>query len=385
MYRVKLAIVRNAMAPYVHPLFEMLSHHLDLIVYYYSGESSGIKWDLWPRNYDYRYKTLPGISLKTSIGDQNLNLSIITELILNKPHVLILEDYTSPTTWFALAIAKLLKIPLIYWTEGVKEHKSVLGAITRPLRILFVKKSNAVVVPGRLSKNHVISLGANAEKVFIAPNAIDNELFIKLSRRYQLRKEELKGQLELKGKVVILYVGRLVEEKGVRSLLEAYGKLKSEINGITLVIVGYGKLYNALQKLCRTKKIDDVIFTGAVVDYKQVIRYYSMADVFVLPTLGDVWGFVINEAMACGLPIISTKACQAAMEMVQPNRNGLIVNEAEEEELYEALRNLVSSDELWSMGKKSLEIVRTNFDPNLMKEGFINAISYVLSNYCNPL
>jgi glycosyltransferase involved in cell wall biosynthesis len=89
--------------------------------------------------------------------------------------------------------------------------------------------------------------------------------------------------------------------------------------------------------------------------------------------------------MACGLPIISTKACQAAMEMVQPNRNGLIVNEAEEEELYEALRNLVSSDELWSMGKKSLEIVRTNFDPNLMKEGFINAISYVLSNYCNPL
>jgi glycosyltransferase involved in cell wall biosynthesis len=386
MNRIKLAIVRNAMAPYVHPLFEMLSHDLDLMVYYYSGESSRRKWDLWPRNYNYRYKILPGIPLKTSLGIlkeievQNLNLSIIKELVLSKPHVLILEDYTSPTTWFALAIAKLLKIPLIYWTEGVKEPKSVLGVITRPLRILFVKKSNAVIVPGRLSKGHVISLGANAEKVFIAPNAIDNELFIKLSGKYQLRKEELKSQLELKGKFVILYVGRLAEEKGVRSLLEAYGKLKSEISGIALVIVGYGELRDALQKLCQTKKIGDVIFTGAVVDYKQVIRYYSMANVFVLPTLEDVWGFVINEAMTCGLPIISTKACQAAVEMVQPNRNGLIINPVGEE-LYEALRLLVSSDELWSMGQKSLEIVKTNFDPNVMKEGFINAITYALSQF----
>jgi len=330
-------------------------------------------WDLWPRNYDYKHKILPRIP----VGELSINPSIVRELALNRPHMLVLGGYVDVTMWLAFAMSKFLKIAVIYWTEGIKEPKSILGMITRPLRMLFVKKASAVVVPGKLSRSYVISLGADVEKVFIAPNTIDNELFIEVSRKYQSDKEELKDQLGSKDKVVILYVGRLVKKKGGAFLLEAYRKLKSEINGIALVIVGYGKLYNILLKLCQEKKINDVIFTGDIVDYKQLIRYYSAADVCVLPTLGDVWGFVINEAMACGLPVVATRASQAAQEMIHPGKNGYIVKEADSEELYNVLKKLVYNSRFRKkMGEKSREIVVHEFDVLHMVEGFVSVIEY---------
>jgi glycosyltransferase involved in cell wall biosynthesis len=106
---------------------------------------------------------------------------------------------------------------------------------------------------------------------------------------------------------------------------------------------------------------------------------YSVADIFVLPTLEDVWGFVINEAMACGLPVISTENSQAAIEMIRSGENGFVVSKLDEEELYSAMKKLLNSGKLQSMGKKSIEIVTTEFDPSLMKQRFIEAIDNAIS------
>jgi glycosyltransferase involved in cell wall biosynthesis len=112
----------------------------------------------------------------------------------------------------------------------------------------------------------------------------------------------------------------------------------------------------------------------------QLIRLYSAADIFVLPTLEDVWGFVINEAMACGLPVVSTNAAQSAIEMITPGQNGYVVNKADEMALYGAIRKLIDSREkTQSMGQKSLEIIESRFDPALMKQGFVEAIKHATS------
>ena|SRR4030067_3869850 len=121
MYRLRLAIVHNTIAPYRHPLFEKLSRDWDLMVYYCSTKNARREWDLWPRSYCYKHKLLPRIPIRISIEDESLNPSIVKELILNKPSALVLSDYTSPTVWLAFAVAKFLRIPLIYWTEGLLE------------------------------------------------------------------------------------------------------------------------------------------------------------------------------------------------------------------------------------------------------------------------
>jgi glycosyltransferase involved in cell wall biosynthesis len=375
MNNVKVILIHNTIAPYRHPLFEGLSKSVDLMVYYCSVKYSSREWDLWPRKYDYKYKVLPRIFIKTPIGEFSLNPSILKEIIKIKPNVIIIGGYTDPTTWLAFAIAKLLKIPIVYWTEGIKEPRSNLGMITRPLRMFFVKKSNAIIVPGKLSKRYVINLGADVEKVFIAPNAIDNDLFIKPSQQYLSSKNELKRQFGLGGKVVILYTGRLTNKKGIDFLLEAYKKLKNEICNITLLLVGYGELYERLKK----EESNDIMITGAVVNFKQLIEYYSVADIFVFPTLEDLWGFVINEAMACGLPVISTYASQAATEMIRHGENGYIVKPADANQLYEVLKFLVNSQELRiKLGEKAKETVVPEFSVSAMVEGFLSAIKYCI-------
>jgi glycosyltransferase involved in cell wall biosynthesis len=190
--KVKVAVIHNTIAPYRHPLFEELAKRVELTVYYCAAKHAPRAWDLWPRNYNYEYKVLPRIPIKILSEEASLNFSIIKEILRNRPDVMIVGGYVDPTMWLALFTAKLLKIPVIYWTEGMKEPQTLLGALTRPIRILFVKKADAIIVPGKLSKQYVISLGANSDKVFIAPNSIDNNLFISLSQRFLPLKEKIK-------------------------------------------------------------------------------------------------------------------------------------------------------------------------------------------------
>jgi len=377
MKNVKVILIHNTIAPYRHPLFEELSKKVDLMVYYCSVKHSFRKWDLWPRNYDYKYKVLSRVFVKTTIGELSLNPSILKEVIRNKPDVMVISGYTDLTTWFAFAVAKLLKIPIIYWTEGIREPRSILGVITRPLRIFFVERSNAIIVPGKLSKRYVINLGANVEKVFIAPNAIDNDLFIEVSQRYLPLKEKLRDQIRLKGKIIILSVAQLIKRKGIEYLLHAYAKLEHEYDNLTLIVIGSGPLEYRLKDLSKFLGLRNVRFIPSGMKLDKLIKFYCLADIFVLPTLEDVWGFVINEAMACGLPVISTYASQAAIEMIRSGKNGYIIKASDSDQLYEALKSLIQNPILRrEMSEKSRETVVQEASVSTMAEGFISAIKY---------
>jgi glycosyltransferase involved in cell wall biosynthesis len=244
------------------------------------------------------------------------------------PDIVIVGGYVNPTMWLAFFTAKLLKIPIIYWTEGMKEPQTLLGALTRPIRILYVKNSDAIIVPGKLSKRYVISLGANPDKVYIAPNSIDNDLFIRLSQRFVPLKKKIKEELNLSNKIVILTVAQLIKRKGLEFLIQAYAMIEREYKETALVIVGSGPLRQHLEELSKSLGVKNIKFISSGLKLEELVKLYCVADVFVLPTLEDIWGFVINEAMACGLPVISTTASQAAREMIHPGKNGYIVKPA---------------------------------------------------------
>jgi glycosyltransferase involved in cell wall biosynthesis len=308
-----------------------------------------------------------------------LNPTVIFEIAKRNPDVIIVDGYVDITMQLAYALGKVMKIPIIFWTEGIREPRSFLGLVSRPIRMFFIKGADAIIVPGRLSKNYVVSMGADKFRVFIAPNCIDNDFFIGHSSKYKKNKERLKKKLGINKQKVILYVGQIIERKGVDYLIRAYARLKQEHDELALILVGSGPLKDRLKCVCDRTVISDVYFVESGLKLVDLIKYYSIANVFVLPTVFDVWGFVINEAMACGLPVISTKNAQAAIEMIRQGENGFVINKANEEELYSAMKKLLSLEELEPMERKSLEIVTTRFDPSLMKERFIEAISYVLS------
>jgi len=378
MKKYKVALIHNIISPYRVPLFEGLSKHpsVELSVYFCAKTHKHRKWDILESD-RYRYEVLSGKTLEFAGITYHINPSIILRIIKERCDVVIIAGCTDFTTQVAFIVSKLLRIPVILWSEGIESAQSLLGKVINPLIRCIVRNVDAVVVPGTMSRDFYIKLGAVPEKIFIAPNIVDNEMFIQRSSEIKKEKERFKRDLNIENMKIILFVGQLIERKGVKYLIKAYKRVKDEHGDCCLVIIGDGILKNQLEEICIKEHIKDVHFTGWLSEGRK-IKYYSIADLFVLPTLKDVWGLVINEAMCCGLPVISTKAAGCAVDMIIPGENGFIVNAANVEQLYLAMKNIIVDDELTSeMGARSLEIIKSRFNLDKMVDGFVSAIEYV--------
>lgn len=148
----------------------------------------------------------------------------------------------------------------------------------------------------------------------------------------ELIKQYSKEKIGIHEKKMILSVGQFVYRKGFDILIRACKSLSPDVG---VYIVG-GKAILEYTELLNKLGIDNIYF----IEFKtkiELIEYYRVADVFVLPTREDIWGLVINEAMAFGLPIVTTDKCGAGIEMVKNNRNGYIINSDAVEELVAAI------------------------------------------------
>lgn len=159
-----------------------------------------------------------------------------------------------------------------------------------------------------------------------------------ITRREQLRRIARK-QLGMEDGQILISVGQIIPRKGHDLLLRAAAGLTCQ-----LYIIG-GEPTAELQALMDELGMDKVHFIPFV-DKMTLQRYYRAADGLVLATRFDIWGLVINEAMAQGLPVITTYQCVAGVELVEDGRNGFLVDAENVAELALKMRTLLSSPEL---------------------------------------
>lgn len=153
---------------------------------------------------------------------------------------------------------------------------------------------------------------------------------------------EARRVLGLSG-VVLIYVGRLWDGKGVGHLLDAYAQLRRDGADVSLLLVGNGPDEDRYR--ARARELPGVVFTG----WQQRDRmpwYYSLADVKVFPTLGDPNGLVVTEALAAGIPVVSSDAAGNIHRRLPPGGPGLVVPAGDVPALTGALRTLVGDDDL---------------------------------------
>jgi len=165
----------------------------------------------------------------------------------------------------------------------------------------------------------------------------------------------------------------LVEAKGVFELLDAYAKLEERARSdIGLVYVGDGNARSELEARA-SKLAPGTVRFGGFVQKEQLSLYYALADVLVFPTHSDTWGFVVNEAMACGLPVITTDVAGCASDLVKDGWNGLVVSVGNTTQLTDAMRYFILKNDLRSvMGERSLEQIAA-FSPEAGAGGIARA------------
>jgi glycosyltransferase involved in cell wall biosynthesis len=153
-------------------------------------------------------------------------------------------------------------------------------------------------------------------------------------------------------------VGRLWTGKGLSDLLDAFGRLQRETGGeVSLLLIGDGVDEQLLRSRVEAERIRNVVFAGFQHD-DVLPRLYAASDAFVFPTLGDPFGMVVLEAMACGLPVIATTAAGEIADRVVDGVNGFVVSPADPHALHDRLALLARDRELRQrMGRASIEKV----------------------------
>jgi len=272
------------------------------------------------------------------------------------------------------------KINFFIWTERWRYKQipikdKISNWLHKPL-FKFVKK---VFVPGMKSKEWALAQGASNSQIILVPNA--SEIKFNLKDKEKIKKKIIKEH-ELKNKKIILYLGRLIKRKGINYLIEAFSKIKNK--NVILIIVGGDDFYRLGEKSIKFKLKDQVkklglknkiIFTGEI-KHSKTAAYYSLADLFVYPSItyhqGEPWGLALNEAMQFGLPIISTDAVGAAYNLIKEGENGFIVEEKNSEKLKIAFEKILKNEKLQKkMGEKSREIIKKEYNYERMICKFI--------------
>ena len=193
-------------------------------------------------------------------------------------------------------------------------------AYLRLERNLFTdQRLQAIIANSRRGKEEIIELyGVDPAKIHVVYNGIDAAAF-PLEQRERLR-QELAQRYGLKDELRILYVGSGFGRKGVPALIEAAGRLKIPFR---LFVVGKGRT-GALERRCERLGLSGrVVFTGPVRD---VEKYYLGCDLFVFPTLYDPFSNATLEAMACGLPVV-TSGFNGVSEIIEEGKSGLVLRD----------------------------------------------------------
>jgi glycosyltransferase involved in cell wall biosynthesis len=186
--------------------------------------------------------------------------------------------------------------------------------------------ADTIIVNSDFSKNALMTVGVDSSKIRVVPLAVDTKRFYPFKRQ---RKND---------KVNILFLGQVCLRKGIHYTLEAMRLVRS--NNITLTISGSIDLKLNREKLQSYSDLYN--YTGYIAGDK-VVNNYRMADIFIFPTISDGFGLTQLEAMACGLPVITTPNCAA---LVRDGIDGFIVPIRDAQALAEKMDILAHDPEL---------------------------------------
>jgi len=307
-------------------------------------------------------------------------LYLFLALIKNR-YTTIITSCISPQTIISLLASKIAGNRYILWIEDwfVPKPKS-LRTVVRFFLLQFIaryllKKAAAVVVEGSPQRRWVRNLGVPNQKVFQANiSSLDFSNFKSI---------DLSQKLNIGNSFVVLYVGRIIEQKGLDVLIKAFSKIEKQWSEVYLLVCGDGDFRAYCESIVKNTQTRHVIFAGWQ-EKNIAASFYKTADVFVLPSRivpgeenAEGWGLVINEAMSMGKPVITTDAVGASEDLVRNGVNGYIVKNGNVEELYLALRKIVEDPILLeTMGKNSRKIFEEFNDYRKMFLGFKKAVEY---------
>ena len=346
----RVLFITNYASPYRVCFYDELAKYMDVTVLFSDRiEDKKHRSADWFISGEGRFKAVQLKKRVASMGGRDLCLDV-TAWLKQPWDAIVVCGYAYPTVVLAMAYMRLHRIPFYMEVDGglIRETSGPRLWFKR----LLVSQASAWISSGDYTTRYLVHYGAKESATHLYPFTSLWEREIHTAVPTAEEKQQLREKLGMGEKKIVLYVGRFDPKKGMDDLLQVSPELDSETG---VYFVG-GEPAAEHQTFCEEKNLNNVHFVG----FKKkdaLEEYYKAADLLVLPTKSDVWGLVINEAMAQGLPVITTDKCVAGVELVENGVNGSIVPVDDKAALTHAINTALTQD-YRKMGEASLEKIR---------------------------
>jgi 1,2-diacylglycerol 3-alpha-glucosyltransferase len=310
---ITVAVSFTNFGPYHLARLRALAEHLGrsgsrLVAYETAGSEGIYPWKTSREDEPFRWVTLFPDRALEDLSRSECVQAMRRALDRDRPDALGVVGYARPESMAMLrwALAQRrpsvlmsetqeIDHPRVWWKEAVKRRR--------------VRGFSAALVGGPKHRDYLVTLGMPADRIAFGYNAVDGSWFASQADHYR---HDADGRLGLPERPFFLSVSRFVPEKNLVRLVQAFGRYRSEASdaeGWDLVLCGDGAGAGEVARAVAESGYESAIHRPGFLQNDALARYYAFASAFVHPSLMEPWGLVVNEAAACGLPLLVSDRC----------------------------------------------------------------------------
>ncbi len=307
------------------------------------------------------------------LAKMQMPLLMITEFfaasgIIKKEKIsLIHAHWILPQGLVGVFLKKLFKVPLLVTIHG-SDLFPLKNMVFKNLQKFVVENADFITVNTEATKNELLGRFPECKpKIKIIPMGVNSDFFKKL---------KIKKPIKYSKNKLLLFVGRLSDQKGLQYLIDAMPGIVKEEASAKLLIIGEGPYKAELEKQINKSKVNDYIeFLGSLPS-SEIVKYHNYADVFILPSLAnktgtEALGLALMEAMSSGCAVIGTDI-GGIPSLIKNSHNGILVPQKDSKELAKAvimlLRNRKKAE---TIGKNASNFIRRNYSWDKVGKEFI--------------
>jgi glycosyltransferase involved in cell wall biosynthesis len=375
----RVAIVTTEPTASRVPQFDRLARRSDLeIEVFYAAES--VQGRTWALTLDHPHVILRGPTLPlTRLLNHSYPItpSLWRKLDRGRFDCVVVWGWSTFAAQVAILWARRQHVPYLLFAEShLGEARGPLARAARQLVVpLAVRGATGWLATGTLAREHLVHHGADPGRVWTFANTVDVLALRARAESLRSQRAEIRTQFGIgQDDIVVLHAGRLLPIKGTDVLIDAAARA----GGIKLLIVGDGHERDALQRAAGS----DAIFPGFLAQ-DDLVEAYVAADIFALLSRRETWGVVVNEATACGLPLVLSDGVGAAADLLEPGRNGELVPVGNVAATAAALQRLAGDPALRSAyGAHSAAVAaRWGYEPS--ERAFAEAVHTSIAKYAS--
>lgn len=332
---IAVSVVCNQIIPYRVPVFDALARdpRFSLEVIYLSDREANRQWRA-PR-LDHAHRVLPSLSTYVTSRDWPIHLQwgLRSALRRHAPEVVVTLGYDTPGFWQAAAWASQHGAGRVLYFGSTQFSSRTHGGPIAALRRHFVRRTHAFLAYGTWARDYLLAMGAHWDDVFVGFNTVDVAAIAAATAAATPWPRKAEHEL--------LFVGQCIRRKGLAQLFRALATTRGP--SWRLHVVGSGPLQSRMQSLSRRLGIDDRVLFHGYQHPENLYPLLALCDILVMPSLSEVWGLVVNEALAAGLFVVVGERAGCVPDLVRLGENGFTADPTDVGHLAKALQRAMQT------------------------------------------